>query len=275
MERKRWARELMTHYSLSVRQACKAVNLSRTVFYYQPKNKADEPVIRALDELSDQHPCLGFWKLFYMLRKQGHGWNHKRVYRIYKQMKLNIRRTKKRRLPTREPQPLLQPLYGNESWSVDFMSDCLLDGTRFRTLNIIDDYNREALGIEVDTSIGASRLVNCLERIIPDVGTPKQIRVDNGPEFTSFVFREWCEEKDITICYIQPGKPVQNAYIERFNGSYRREILDAYYFNSLTEVRETTQRWLWHYNASRPHEALMNLTPLEFSNRNNSLVAAS
>ena len=266
---------LIQDYELSVRQACRAVNLSRNCYYYNAKKKNDHDIITALDRLTGQHPCLGFWKLYHMLRKEGNNWNHKRVYRVYKNMLLHIRRKKKRPLPKRVRKSLLYPLQYNESWSIDFMSDTLQDGHRFRTLNVIDDYNREALVIEVDTSIGASPVTNCLERLVQDVGCPRQIRADNGPEFTSFVFQQWCAEHDIEICYIQPGKPTQNAFIERFNGSYRREVLNAYFFNSLTEVREITQQWLWYYNSSRPHEALMNKTPLEFIDRNNNLVAAS
>jgi len=242
-----------------------SLNLSRTVFYYQAEHRAcDTLIIAALDRLTGQYPILGFLKLYHILRKEGHVWNHKRVYRVYKAMKLNIRRKKKRRLPERVKMPLSQPDHMNHSWSMDFMSDCLQDGIRFRTLNIIDDFNREALTIDIDTSIASGRIIRCLERIIEDSGKPKQIRVDNGPEFTSFIFQQWCKDNDIHIHYIQPGKPTQNAFIERFNGSYRREILNAYFFNSIDEVREITQSWLWHYNATRPHEALNNLTPFEF-----------
>ncbi|MEM6524022.1 MAG: IS3 family transposase [Bacteroidota bacterium] len=273
-ERRQWVRELIEGYGLSIRQACSTVSLSRTVYSYQPKeDQEDITILVALDELTDQHSSLGFWKLYHMLRGRGYRWNHKRVYRIYCTMRLNIRRKKKRRVAKREAIPLLQPLYKNESWSIDFMSDALWDGTRFRTLNIIDDYNREALSIEVDNSIGSSRVVRCLKGLVSELGAPGQIRVDNGPEFTSFVFRQWCEQVGIRIQYIQPGKPSQNAFIERFNGSYRNEVLNTYLFNSITEVRNTTRKWLWHYNSSRPHEALMNMTPLAFANRRNSLVA--
>lgn len=180
-------------------------------------------------------------------------------------MKLNMQRKKKRKLPDRIKVFLSQPVLFNESWSMDFMSDCLQDGVRFRTLNVIDDFNREALTIEIDTSIASGRVIRCLERLIEHAGKPKQIRVDNGPEFTSFIFQAWCKFQGIHIQYIQPGKPTQNAFIERFNGSYRREILNAYFFNSIDEVRKITEMWLWHYNASRPHEALNNQTPLEYS----------
>lgn len=201
-----------------------------------------------------------------MIRREGHLWNRKKVYRVYKQMQLHIRRKKKRRLPARNPAALIQPMCSNESWSMDFMSDCLQDGIRFRTLNIIDDFNREALTIDIDTSIASGRVVRCLEQLVNHYGKPRQIRVDNGPEFTPLVLQQWCIHQQIHLEYIQPGKPTQNAFIERFNGSYRREVLNTYFFTSIEEVRNITEQWLWYYNAERPHEALNNKTPMEFCN---------
>lgn len=150
---------------------------------------------------------------------------------------------------------------------MDFMSDSLVCGRRFRTLNIIDDCNREALAIEVDTSLCAKRVVRTLERVIEQKGKPKQIWVDNGPEFTSKDFESWCADQQINIQYTQPGRPMQNGYIERFNGTFRREILDAYAFFELYEVRELTKNWIKEYNTQRPHEGLNNKTPLEWKNQ--------
>lgn len=152
----------------------------------------------------------------------------------------------------------------NGSWSMDFMSDALASGRKFRTLNVIDDCNREALVIEIATSIASKRVIRTLEQLIDWRGKPAAIRVDNGPEFTSADFTSWGKEKEINIHYIQPGKPMQNGYIERFNGSYRREILDAYLFFDLEEVRQLTEKWIEEYNTRRPHEALGNLTPSEW-----------
>lgn len=144
------------------------------------------------------------------------------------------------------------------------MSDSLVCGRKFRTLNIIDDCNREALAIEVDTSISSKRVIRTLEKVIAKNGKPRTIRVDNGPEFTSKDFELWCRDKEITIQFIQPGRPMQNGFIERFNGSFRREILDAYVFFDLFEVKELTDNWIKEYNNERPHEALNNLTPNEW-----------
>jgi putative transposase len=217
-----------------------------------------------LQNLSADHPTHGFRKLFAYLRRDGHDWNHKKVYRVYRQLKMNRRRKGKRRLPARIKQPLLQPSGANESWSMDFMSDSLVDGRKIRTLNIIDDCNREVLAIEIDTSLSTKRVIRVLKRIIIRRGKPKVIRVDNGPEFTSKDFELWCREQGIIIQYIQPGRPMQNGFIERFNGSYRREILDAYVFFELHEVRKITAEWMDEYNHRRPHEGLNNATPIEW-----------
>jgi len=221
-------------------------------------------VITALQELAAAHPTYGFRKLLAYLRRAGKKWNHKRVYRAYRLLKLNKKRRGKRRLPARVKQPLVKQEELNISWSMDFMSDSLAWGSRFRTLNVIDDCNREALAIEVATSISSRRVIRTLEQLIDWRGRPVAIRVDNGPEFTSADFACWCRDKEISIQYTQPGKPMQNGYIERFNGSYRREVLDAYLFLELDEVRELTSQWMEEYNTSRPHEALGNLTPSEW-----------
>jgi putative transposase len=193
---------------LPVSRACKLLSLPRSQYYYKSL-KDDTAVIDALQNLSADHPTYGFRKLFAYLRRDGHGWNHKKVYRVYRQLKMNRRRKGKRRLPARIKQPLLQPSGANESWSMDFMSDSLVDGRKIRTLNIIDDCNREALAIEIDTSLSAKRVIRVLKRIIARRGKPRVIRVDNGPEFTSKDFELWCREQGIIIQYIQPGRPMQ------------------------------------------------------------------
>lgn len=251
---------------LPVSRACKLISLLRSQYYYKSL-KNDTAVIDALHKLSADHPTYGFRKLFAYLRRDGHDWNHKKVYRVYRQLKMNRRRKGKRRLPARIKQPLLQPSGANESWSMDFMSDSLVDGRKIRTLNIIDDCNREVLAIEIDTSLSAKRVIRVLKRIIAWRGKPKVIRVDNGPEFTSKDFELWCREQGIIILYIQPGRPMQNGFIERFNGSYRREILDAYVFFELHEVRKLTAEWMDEYNNRRPHEGLSNATPKEWLDR--------
>ena len=255
---------LVQEHSLNIRQACCCASLERSSYYYQPKRQEDTTLIDCLNELSEKHPSYGFKKMFHSLRNQGHAWNHKKVYRVYKKLGLNLLRKRRRRLACRERQSLEVPKGQNEVWSMDFMSDALFNSRRFRTLNIIDDYNREAIWIEVGLSIGAKHMTDLLEWIIKERGKPKAIRTDNGPEFTSSAFTYWCHKHRIEIRYIQPGKPVQNAFIERFNRSYRTEVLDARIFNNLFEVREITSEWLEHYNNKRPHESLGNLSPMQY-----------
>ena len=231
---------------------------------YQCKRPDDGPIIEALTELAERHPRFGFRKLFVLLRKAGHPWNHKRVWRVYCDMKLNIRRRFKRRYKSEAPETLVQPVRPNQAWSADFMSDALLDGRCFRTFNVIDDYNREALAVEIDISLTAARITRVMDQILLIRGAPERIRVDHGPEFTSAIFVAWCEQRNIVIEYTQPGKPTQNAFVERFNGIYRDGVLDAWCFMNLSQVREETDRWLKEYNTVRPHESLGDVSPIEF-----------
>jgi putative transposase len=216
-----------------------------------------------LQELAFKHPSYGFRKLFAYLRRSGKPWNRKKVYRVYKLLKLNKKRKGKRRLPGRVKQPLQQQTTINKSWSMDFMSDSMVGNRKFRTFNVIDDCSREALAIEVDTSLSSRRIIRTLERIIDQRGIPEAIRTDNGPEFTSHHFEEWCRERRIDIQFIQPGKPMQNGYIERFNRLYREAVLDAYLFFDLYQIRQLTAEWIEEYNCRRPHEGLNNQTPEE------------
>lgn len=198
------------------------------------------------------------------LRLQGYRWNHKRVYRVYKAMKLNLPRRRKRRLPKRVQVPMAVEARANAQWSMDFMSDTLYHGRRFRTLNILDEGVREALDIVIDTSIPGARVVRTLDRLVQWRGKPDAIRLDNGPEYLSEVFAGWCRDRGIRLNYIQPGKPNQNAFIERFNRTYRYEVLDAYVFESLHQVREITRRWIAEYNEERPHDSLGRIPPAMF-----------
>jgi putative transposase len=182
-------------------------------------------------------------------------------------MNLNIRRRAKKRLPERVKQALMVPSTPNQVWSIDFMSDSLVDGRKFRLLNIIDDFNRESLAVEVDTSLPSLRVIRVLDRLIAQRGKPANIRCDNGPEFISHRLENWCTDKKITLQFIQPGRPMQNAYIERKNGSMRRELLNAYMFNSLTEVRCLSEEWRLDYNEERPHKSLGYKSPLKYADQ--------
>ena len=252
---------MVEEHGVSIRQGCKAAGLARSTYRYQAKPKDDEEVIDALNALVAEHPAIGFWQSYYRLRKAGHPWNHKRVYRIYKALGLNIRRQTKKRLPARVKQQLFQPEAPNQVWSLDYLYDSLWNGRTFRLLNVIDDYNREVLRIEADTCLPALRVIRVLEELEQSRGLPEMLRVDNGPEFISHKLDVWCKERKITLAFIQPGKPTQNAYIERLNGSMRRELLNAYVFRTLDEVREKARDWQYDYNHRRPHKALGYQTP--------------
>jgi len=212
----------------------------------------------------EQHGRWGFWKCFDRLRLDGHPWNHKRVRRVYRALRLHLPRRTKRRVPDRLRQPLVAPAALNGVWALDFMHDALYGGRAFRTLNVLDEANREALAIEIGTSIPAARVVRVLEQLLVVYGRPQALRLDNGPEFTADAFTAWCAEHQIELRYIQPGKPDQNAFIERFNRTYRGEVLDAYVFASVTEVQTVTDEWLHGYNERRPHDSLGRIPPMRF-----------
>jgi putative transposase len=248
-----WAQ---TAHGLSQRHACRLFRLSRTACRYQQRLSDDREIEFALLQLAEKHLRWGFWKMYRRLRLDGHLWNHKRVWRVYRQVGLNLRRKPKKRLPSHEPRPLCSPAVPNQSWLVDFMSDSLSDGRTFRTFNVIDDYNREGLWIEIDTSLPAARVERVLEQLVAERGEyPQQIRCDNGPELIAHLVQGWAEHNGVAMAHIEPGKPAQNAYIERFNRTYREEVLDMYVFDTLAEVRARTEEWLIDYNLWRPHDA--------------------
>ncbi len=259
---------LVGERGLPIRRACRAVNWRRSNWYRKPADRAeaDAPVIDAINEALGA-PCRrrwGFWKIHDWLRIKKRPVNHKRLWRVYKAMKLNLPRRAKKRLPSRVKQPLAAPPVADRQWSMDFMEDSLYCGRKFRTLNLFDEGTREALAIEVDTSLPAARVIRVLTQLAESRSLPEQIRVDNGPEFTSATLHAWCEERGVHLHFTQPGKPMQNGYAERFNGSFRREILDANIFGSLDEVRDLAHEWLTCYNEERPQDSLGSIPPSLF-----------
>src|SRR5690554_589911 len=192
-------------------------------------------------------------------------WNHKRVYRIYRELELNLRIKPKRRLRRDKPDALSVPTAMNQVWSMDFMSDSLADGRSLRTFNVIDDYNREGLTIEVDLSLPSARVIRALEQVIEWRGKPAAIRCDNGPEYLSSELINWAERHQITMLYIQPGKPTQNAYVERFNRTVRHEWLDLHLFESVEHAQELATQWLWLYNNERPNTAIGGIPPKQLT----------
>lgn len=248
---------------VSIRLACKAFVISETCYRYQP-TFSDENILIAdwLVRLTHNQRHWGFGLCFLYLRNvKGYPWNHKRVYRIYRELALNLRIKPKKRLVRERPDSLVVPETENDTWSIDFMHDCLSDGRTFRTFNVIDDFNREGLGIEVDFSLPAERVVRALDNIIEWRGKPSAIRCDNGPELISSKLLEWADKNQIKLLHIQPGNPQQNAYIERYNRTVRYEWLAQYLFDSIDEVQEFATRWLWTYNHERPNTAIGGITP--------------
>jgi putative transposase len=233
------------------------------VLHYQSV-KNDEMIFLELTRLAKENPGEGFWTYYSRLRNDGVVINHKRLHRVYTQMKLSMRRKIKKRLPPRVKESLAVPECFTQTWSIDFMSDALSNGTKFRSFNVIDDFNREVLFIETDYSLKSSRVIWVLKHLISRYGKPQRIRMDNGPEFVAKLATSWSEANEIEFKYIQPGKPSQNAYIERFNRTYRQGVLDAYLFDSIDEVREITQQWIDDYNNKRPHQSLGGLPPRRY-----------
>ena len=224
-------------------------------------------MIDELTRLAQSRPRWGFGLMFDWLRHHGKSWNHKRVYRIYKELALNLRIKPKKRLPSRHPVPLDEAAQPNDCWSLDFMSDALTDGRAYRTLNVIDDFNREGLAVEVDHSLPSGRVTRVLDQVAEERGYPRKLRSDNGPELVGKVMTAWAAEHGVELVPIQPGKPTQNAYIERFNRTFRGEVLDVYAFGDLDEVRDESTRWLHRYNHDRPHRALDRQPPAVYRAR--------
>lgn len=206
----------------------------------------------------------GFGLCFAYLRNvKGFGWNHKRVYRIYRELELNLRIKPRKRIKRDKPDALSAPTEKNQVWSMDFMSDSLIDGRAMRTFNVIDDFNREGLAIDPDLSIPTARVIRSLENIIEWRGKPDAIRCDNGPEYISQNLIDWSIKNKITLLYIQPGKPTQNAYVERFNRTVRQELLELNLFESIEHAQILATQWLWSYNNERPHSSIGGVPPTQ------------
>lgn len=244
------------------------MNISRSNYQYVHRPDKNEPVREQLRALIEKHPAIGFWQSYYRNRRLEFRWNHKRVYNVYTQMGLNIRRRMKKRLPARVKHTLFQPGQINQVRSLDYMSDSLWDGRKVRLLNILIDFNREVLWIEADSCLPTPRLIRVLEALKESRGLPQMIRLDNGPEFISHALDLWCKVNKITLVFIHPGKPMQNGFIERCNGNIRKELLNAYVFRTIDEIREKTLEWKQDYNTNRPHAALNYRTPDEMKNLN-------
>jgi putative transposase len=229
--------------------------------------KDDKYIHDKLNELAIANPREGFWKCYYRLRNKNEKINHKRLHRVYKEMKLPLRRKVKKRLPARVKERLEVPNNFTHTWSIDFTSDALSSTRKFRSFNVIDDFNREILFIETDYSLKSSRVIWVLNHLVNKFGTPFRIRMDNGPEFIARIAKEWSVIKGIEFKYIQPGKPTQNAYIERFNKTFRDVVLDSYIFDTIDDLRDVTANFIDDYNKHRPHDSLGGIAPITYRNK--------
>jgi len=256
----------MEQFSISQRRACRLVAIDRSSARYQARTAGGETGLRsALEELAQRHPRYGYRRLWVELRRGGYPVNHKRVYRLYRQARLKLRRKAGRRRLTHRGVALAQLTRPNQQWALDFVHDRIGDGRALRVLTIIDEFTRECLATEADTGISSRQVARVLEQILASRPSPRSLRCDNGPEFRSRYFNAWCQSHRIGLEYIAPGRPMQNGYIESFNGKLRDECLNLNCLRNLSDARELIGRWREHYNSSRPHSALGYLAPEKFA----------
>ncbi len=261
--RREMAKKAVVERGMPIKWACQVFGISETCYRYEAKlNSENDEIADWLIRLTENNRTWGFGLCYlYLCNIKNFGWNHKRVYRIYKALELNLRIKPRKRLVRENTEPLTVPTEINQVWSMDFMHDQLQDGRSFRLLNLIDDLNREALAIEIDLSLPSARVIRALKQVIAWRGKPTVIRCDNGPEYVSAQIQDWAQTWGIKLEHIQPGQPQQNAYVERFNRTVSYEWLSQYYWETLDEVQLYATQWMWKYNHDRPNMALGGLTP--------------
>lgn len=257
-----YARE---RWGFSERRACGLVGIGRSSARYRARRSGDQELRERLREKAGERRRFGYRRLHVMLAREGWTVNHKRIYRLYREEGLTVRKRKRKRVARSERQPPQMPTGPNQLWSLDFVQDTLSWGRKFRLLTVVDVYTRESLAIEVDTSLSGVRVARVLERVTQERGArPVNVVLDNGPELTSRALDQWAYERGVGLQFIDPGKPQQNGYIESFNGRLRDECLNEHWFLSLPHARRTIEDWRLDYNLKRPHSSLGNLTPEEF-----------
>ncbi|TAZ66161.1 IS3 family transposase [Rhizobium ruizarguesonis] len=256
---------LMNEHGMSERRACKAIGYCRMTIRYETRRSDDQGLRERMKALAHERRRFGYRRLHVLLRREGHIVNHKKLFRLYREEKLTVRKRggRKRAIGTRAP--MLIPLSANDRWSLDFVSDQFTDGRRLRILTVVDDCTRECLALVADTSLSGLRVARELDRIIEERGQPRMIVSDNGSEFTSNAILQWADRTKVDWHYIAPGKPIQNAFIESFNGRLRDEFLNETLFSSLAHARSALSNWRSDYNDQRPHSGLGWLTPAEFA----------
>lgn len=256
---------MVTEFRRSQARSCQLMDLQRSTFRYRSPRTGEHELREKIRDLAHRRPRFGYRRLGIFLEREGFQINHKRLFRLYRSEGLSLPRKRPRKRLWQRPKPLLAAVKPGERWSIDFVSDRLASGRRFRALTIVDDCPRECPAILVDTSIGGIRVVRLMEELKAIRGLPASIVCDNGPESTSKAFLAWAQERGIDLQFIQPGKPTQNAFVESFNGKFRFEELDAHWYVSLPDARRQIENWRTDYNAVRPHSPLDDKTPTEFA----------
>jgi putative transposase len=256
---------LMNERGFGVTRACGLIRLSRSLYRYRSVRLPCVALRERIEQIAADKRRYGYRRVYLRLRREGWEVNRKRVYRLYRDAGLAVRRRKRKRIGLVERKPLPKPQLANQSWSMDFVSDGLADGRRLRCLNIVDDCTRECVAIEVDTSITGARVKAVLQRLAETRGLPRSITVDNGPEFAGQMLDSWAYEANVQLSFIRPGKPNENAYIESFNGKFRDECLNEHWFVTMAQARRVIEAWRIEYNTERMHSSLGNLTPEEYA----------
>jgi putative transposase len=256
---------LRDEHELGVTRACGLVGISRSLYSYRSRRTRAGGLRERICELAGEKRRYGYRRIHVLLKREGWRVNRKLTYRIYREAGLAVRRRKRKKIGPFERKLLSRPQSVNCSWSMDFVADGLRGGRKLRCLTVVDDFSRECLAIEVDTSINGRRVTAVLDRLADLRGLPSSITVDNGPEFAGHVLDAWVYEHDVLLNFIRPGKPVDNAYIESFNGRFRDECLNEHWFQSMTHARNIIESWRIEYNTERPHSSLRNLTPVQFA----------
>lgn len=260
---------LQAEFRTSTRRACRVLGFARSSLAYESHRENPPGLLERLKALAAKRTSWGYRQLNRNLRREGFNFNHKRIYRLYRLEGLTVRRKHRKKMASRARVVLPKPTRPNERWSMDFVSDALWGGRRFRIFVVIDDFTREALALVADTSLGGARVARILDELVATRGAPELIVSDNGPEFTGKALDEWAYRTGVKLHHIRPGKPVENAYVESFNGKLRNECLNQHWFTDLADARVTIEEWRRDYNEERPHSSLDGKTPFEFASQFN------
>ena len=264
---------VMAELNLSLRRACRALGFARSSWHYKSRRPSQAELVKKLRTLASKRPRWGYRMLHVLLRRTGEKVNHKRVYRLYRQEKLGVRRRERKRMTSVARTLLPAATMPNERWAMDFVSDVTAQGRRFRILTVVDEFTRECLALVADTSIGGARVARELDAIAAVRGLPATTLSDNGPEFTGKALDAWAYQRGVKLQFIRPGKPVENGYVESFNGKLRNECLNQHWFTDLLDARRLIDEWRIDFNEVRPHSSLDGMTPKEYAEANQGLTS--